>query len=186
MSKRKSAVSCKVCVQRQKGEVELYEIRDEEGSYIFNVDQAKKIIAGGRPSIPVSEETIRQILAINQHEPRHLKHVDPSRPGIVVRRFGGLVLLDGVHRAARALQAGTEFRVYELTYEESLQCLVNQTTPANEARAIARRLRRVLKRSDEAMIHAEIECDEQVLQKVKAMLTPEENQRLRLRRIQRQ
>lgn len=184
MSRIKAIVSCKICVARRKNKIELYEIRDEEGSYLFNVNKAREIVADGRPSQPLSRETVRQIVAINQYHPPHMKHVEPFKPGIAVKRFGGIILLDGVHRAARALREGREFRVYELTYEESLQCLAGQSSPPDEAPSIVRRLRKVLKGSSEPLIYAEIECDEQALRKVKAMLTPEENQRLRLRRIQ--
>lgn len=59
----------------------------------------------------------------------HTAHVDPKSPGIMAKlRFkttGELLILciDGNHRAARAVQDGTEFSAYWLTEQESYSLL---------------------------------------------------------------
>jgi hypothetical protein len=157
-------------------------ISERDDTYFFNVDKAKTIVTDERPPLELGEATIKRMTLLNAWEESHLPHVDINKPGILVQRFGGLILLDGIHRAVRCLREGTTFRAYMLNYEESLACIVRQDIASSDAIAIVEKLRRVLgtaPRSDR--IEAEIECSPETLARVQMMLNPEEKQRFILR-----
>jgi len=176
---------CSICEGRKKaGTTEVYVISEGSDRYFFNVDKAKKMVADGRPAIELAARTIGEMLKVNHYDARHLKHVDLSRPGILLQRFGGLILLDGIHRAARCLEERRKFYVHVLTYRESLACLVRQDIASHDPPAIAEKLRKVLERDVEAgTLEAEIECSAEVLKEVRQLLTTEENKRLVLHAI---
>lgn len=159
-------------------------ISEGKDRYLFNVDRAKKIVSDGRSSVVVPGPTIRNMIKVNDYTPMHLPHVDPERPGIVLQRFGGLVLLDGIHRAVLSLQRRRAFHATMLSYEESLACLVRQEIASTDAGSIVEKLRRVMATAPaSAPIEAEVECTAEVLAQVQATLTPEERQRLILKAV---
>jgi hypothetical protein len=173
---------CAVCTQRRAGGAELYEIREGDDRYLFNVGKAKKIAADGRMALTLPPEILQELVAINEYEPPHLRHVDPGRPGVVLLCMGGLVLVDGVHRGTRCLREKREFRVRALTYLESQRCLVRQEIAGEDAAAIVRKLRRLMAGGPTAaIVKAELACPAETLREVQALLTPEEGRRLRLR-----
>jgi hypothetical protein len=178
-----AATECSICTaRRQANTTEVYVISDGEDNYFFNVDKAKTIVSDGRLPIPFDEWTIRRIVAVNDYVPIHLAHVDRDKPGIMVERFGGLVLLDGIHRAVRSLQDGRTFHAYMLNYEESLACLIRQEIASHDAGSIVAKLRKVMSTAPAAKpIEAQIECSLQVLAQVRRMLTREEKQRFILK-----
>jgi len=177
--------SCSICEGRKiTGTTEAFVIRDGPDRHLFDVNKAKKLVADGRPAIELAPQAILEILKVNYYDPNHLEHVDPEKPGILLQRFGGLVLIDGIHRAARCQQEGRDFHVYVLNYKESLACLVRQDIASNDPQAIADKLRKVLERDPgEGPLEAEIECSPQVLQRIRALLTHEENKRLVLHAV---
>lgn len=176
---------CPICSARQQqGTTEVYLISEGEDRYFFNVDQAKKIVSDGRPSIVIPRQTIRRMMRVNGYTPIHLSHVDPKRPGIVLQRFGGLVLLDGIHRAVLSLREKRAFHAAMLSYEESLDCLVRQQVAASDAGSIVEKLRKVMSTAPATEpIDAEIECTPEVLARVRALLTPEERLRFILKAV---
>jgi hypothetical protein len=182
---REKQSACSVCEGRKEaGTTEVYVISDGADRYFFNVDRAKKIVADGRPVIELAARTIQEMLKVNHYDVNHLKHVDPSKPGILLQRFGGLILLDGIHRAALCLGEHRKFYVHALAYRESLACLVRQDIASHDPRSIAEKLRKVLQRDPGAgSLEAEIECSPKVLKRVRQLLTPEENKRLVLHAI---
>jgi hypothetical protein len=166
------------------GTIEVYVITDGIDRFFFNVERAKKIVADGRPAIELAVETIQDMLTVNHYEVEHLQHVDVSRPGILLERFGGLVLLDGIHRAARCLRERRKFYVHVLSDRESLNCLVRQDIASNDVQVIVECLRKVLKESQQVEpLQVEIECSARVLSRVRQLLNGEENRRLILHEV---
>src|SRR5690348_5436686 len=100
---------CAICLSRRPGTVEIYQYRDEMDVYIFRNDTAKQLVAGGRSAIPISAEPLMHLVGMNYFDEVHVGHVDPAGPGICARRFGGLILLDGIHRAVRCVAEGRAF-----------------------------------------------------------------------------
>jgi len=177
-------MSCPICLSRQTGTTEVYVISEGPDKYFFNVNKAKTIVTDNRPPIVIPRSTIRVIVSVNDYSPLHLSHVDPRKPGIMVQRFGGLVLLDGIHRAVRCLEEKAPFRAFILNYQESLACLVRQEIAWNDAQAIVAKLRKVLATAPgEDIVEAELECSQRILVQVRTLLTPEEKWRLVLRLV---
>ena len=121
---------CAICEsRRQQATVEIFQFSDEVDTYIFKTDMAKKIVADGRAAQPVSQEMLRAFAGMNEFDLNHILHVDLSRPGIFTRRFGAPILLDGTHRAIRCFAKQKQFYAFELSYEESVECLLQQAQP---------------------------------------------------------
>jgi hypothetical protein len=175
---------CAICGSRQPGTTEIYQYQDEVDTYIFSIDKAKEIAGDGRPAFAVNLESLRHLLGMNDFNEVHLGHVDPAKPGICTRRFGGLILLDGIHRAVRCFAEQRQFFVRELTYEESLACLVQQETAVKDTAAIVRRLRKALEYFPaNAPVDAAIECTPEMLHRVAELLTPRERTQINLRAV---
>ena len=175
---------CDVCRERRHGTQEMLQIREEFDTYTFDINIAKQLAAGKRNASAIAGKSLASLLDANDFDENHLGHVDPAVPGIFTRRFGGLVLLDGIHRAARCIIDQRPFLAFELSYEESLYCLLTQQIHARKAEDIVRRLRQTI----ECFPHnlapgTAIECGPQVLERVVALLTPEENEMLKPRAV---
>ena len=109
--------------------------------YLFDVDQARLLVADGRLAIETDEDDIHSAVRESVIEKAHISHVDPSIPGIIAHvRFKtldgellkGHVLIDGHHRAARCLEEGIEFRAYLLGEDESAAILMRRPADAYE------------------------------------------------------
>ncbi len=98
------------------------------GMYKFDVDLARSIVSDGREPLALDIEDVKYALEWSViHEP-HLDHVDLTYPGIIAHYWypdtsgellHGTVLIDGHHRAAKALQRNVPFYVVVLTEAES-------------------------------------------------------------------
>lgn len=108
-------------------------------SFIFDVDQARKITQDGRKPILLDRNDVHYAVDSSRINESHVPHVNVQYPGIIARvRFvkengrvvRGDVLIDGHHRAARCLQLGRPFRVYLLTHDESDQILTRRPDAA--------------------------------------------------------
>jgi hypothetical protein len=176
---------CTICEsRRQQATVEIYQFSDEVDTYLFQINQAKEIVADGRAALPVSQEMLRAFVGMNEFDFDHLFHVDPTRPGIFTRRFGAPILLDGIHRAVRCFARHQPFHAFELSYEESVECLLQQRVSTKDAAAIVRKLRRVLEVfPSSGPVDTPIECRLEVLREVEKMLTAAERQRFVLREV---
>jgi len=176
---------CALCEsRREQATVEIFQFSDEVDTYIFELDTAKKIAADGRAALPVSLEMLRAFVGMNEFDFDHLFHVDLSRPGIFTRRFGAPILLDGTHRAVRCFAKHQPFRACELSYEESLECLLQQRISTKDAAAIVRKLRRVLGVfPSSGPVDTPIETRPEVLRAVEKMLTAEERWHFILRAV---
>jgi hypothetical protein len=176
---------CAICEsRREEATAEIFQFSDEVDTYIFKIDTAKKIVADGRAALPVSPETLRAFAGMNEFDFDHLFHVDLLRPGIFTRRFGAPILLDGTHRAVRCFARQQQFRAFELSYEESVECLVQQRTSTKDAAAIVRKLRQVLEVfPSSGPVDTPIECTPEVLREVEKMLTAKERQHFILRAV---
>jgi hypothetical protein len=183
MQANKDKAICDICAARQRaGTTEVFILTEGADRHFFNVDRAKGIVTDGRTAVPISAGTVLRLLAVNEHDVAHLPHVDPGTPGILALRFGGLVLLDGIHRAACCIRDNKSFRAYMLDHEESQTCIVREDINARDPEAIVQKLRRVLgtaPRTDR--IEAAIDCSPATLDQVRTLLTPDENGRFLLR-----
>jgi len=109
--------------------------------YAFNVTLAQQIVGTGlieqadqeteRPHAWVSCVLLLQYSADDAVDPRHVLHVDPTKPGIAVPLWGEddgtHCVIDGRHRAARMLQLygpTAELGVYLLTPAETARCVL--------------------------------------------------------------
>jgi len=187
MSKTMGEVyACPICAARQVvGTTEMFILTEGLDRHFFNVNRAKKLVADGRSAIAIATATVLQLLAVNEHELAHLPHVDPARPGILALRFGGLILLDGIHRAVRCMREGKVFSAYMLDHEESQACIVREDIVSRDPVAIVEKLRRVLRTAMQiGPVEAAIDCNSETLEKVRKLLTPSENRRLELRLLQ--
>jgi hypothetical protein len=176
---------CAICeARRQQATVEIFQFSDEVDTYIFNIDTAKKIVADGRAALPVSQEMLRAFAGMNEFDLDHMLHVDLSRPGIFTRRFGAPILLDGTHRAIRCFAKQQPFHAFELSYEESLACLLQQRISTKDAAAIVRKLRHVLEVfPSSGPVDTPLEYPPDVLRQVEKMLTAEERRHFILRAV---
>jgi hypothetical protein len=97
------------------------------GLYVFDVDRARRL-AGDREPEEVDEVRLRRVLARRGICREHVPHADHTRPGLVGVIAEGRavlrVLLDGAHRAARAVREGVPFRAQVLTVAETRRCLM--------------------------------------------------------------
>jgi len=175
---------CAICQSRLPGKVEVYQFWDELDVYLFRNDMAKQMAAGGRSTAPIAAESLLHLLGMNYFDEAHLGHVDPAQPGIFTRRFGGLILLDGIHRAVRCLAEKRPFFAYELSYEESLACLVQQEVSAKDAETIARKLRQALEYFPRSIsLDTPIECSAGTLEQAARLLNAQELERFSLRAV---
>ena len=176
---------CAICEsRRQQATVEIFQFSDEVDTYIFQIDTAKKIVADGRAAQPVSQEMVRAFAGMNEFDLDHMPHVDPTRPGIFTRRFGAPILLDGTHRAIRCFAKQQQFYAFELSYEESVECLLQQRISAKDAAAIVRKLRQVLNVfPSSGPVDTPLEYAPEVLREVEKMLTAEERRHFILRAV---
>jgi hypothetical protein len=176
---------CAICEsRREQATVEIFQFSDEVDTYIFKIDAAKKIVADGRAAQPLSQQMLRAFAGMNEFDLDHMLHVDLSRPGIFTRRFGAPILLDGTHRAIRCFAKQKQFYAFELSYEESVECLLQQRISAKDAAAIVRKLRQVLDVfPSSGLVDTPLEYAPEVVREVEDMLTAEERRHFMLRTV---
>lgn len=131
-AKKKTASKKKKCPQCQEGP-EYYRMFYDQ--YKFDVDLARELTSDGREAFLLEKDDVEHAVAwAHIHEP-HLDHVDLTYPGIVAHYWyvteedevlHGTVLIDGHHRAARALRDNVPFYVRVLSEEESKQVTMRE------------------------------------------------------------
>lgn len=124
--------------------------------YVFDVDRARELVSDGRESVELDEADARFFVHTSRIRWDHVPHVDLSIPGIVAHIFfttnegefvRAQILIDGHHRAARALDLGQPFLVHVLSEDESEAILLK--APAGARRPAASRApRRPTRRSE--------------------------------------
>lgn len=76
---------------------------------LWNTVRALKTVKDREPA-PIRVEQFRSLMAFTQVDPKHLPHVDLTKPLLIgtVVNYGRpiLILLDGLHRTCRALDRG--------------------------------------------------------------------------------
>jgi len=122
-SKRKTKkTSCPHC----RGGAETF--RYMKRNYLFDVDQARKLVQDGREPVELDDDDVRHSVDISRIYPEHLPHVDTRYPGIIAHLWyqqpdgevlHGHLLIDGHHRAARCLELKQPFFVHVLSEDES-------------------------------------------------------------------
>jgi hypothetical protein len=128
----KKSVKNKPCPQCQAGP-EYYRMFFDQ--YKFDVDLARELTADEREPFLLEKDDVEHAVAwAHIHEP-HLDHVDLKYPGIVAHYWyvtkedellHGTVLIDGHHRAARALRDDVPFYVRILSEDESKQITMRE------------------------------------------------------------
>jgi hypothetical protein len=121
--------ACAACRGRREG-IQIYSsIRlKDKVRMAWDVELALQLVSDGRTCVTVHPALLNEMLRVNQVDPGHLDHVDPSIPGIACvvdytpRSEPIVCLIDGSHRAARCRRDGLPFRACALTAEESLRC----------------------------------------------------------------
>jgi hypothetical protein len=171
---------CAICLQRKLGGVEVYELKGEGGSSVFDVEKAKQIAADGRRPVLVPPDALAPFLEASHYEEAHLPHVDLAAPGILGQRFSGLFILDGVHRAARCLHEQRDFHACVLTQQETLSCLVLQDLWESNVGMVVRELRQLLEdHPAAAYLEVKLDSSPEALAQIRNLLTPEENARIK-------
>jgi hypothetical protein len=174
--------NCERCANM--GKPQMYTVKGELGEYVFNVERARQIANDGRHrAFEVPREMVEQMLSVNEdHVPEHIDHVDPSQPGILAQRWGGVALIDGNHRARRCLRDGFVFRAFMLDLIESRACMVLEAQAQLTPELIARELRGMLRNNPQCeMMTVSFTSDEDEVYSealVRSYLTPEENAHL--------
>jgi hypothetical protein len=124
-------MSCEKCQSlaqlAETGTRELYSWSDGHDFFVWDVTTAKEVLKQKpRPALPLPPEIIQMYLEVNKPVAEHLDHIPEAErdvPGIMVLwPDKSLTLIDGTHRAARALRDGTPYKVYVLNVMESIYC----------------------------------------------------------------
>ncbi len=183
-----SRESCPVCRSNASHQRYFLEIDTAAGRHVIDKKKAANIVLGrvSGPH-PIPAEKLRELVSIRKEWVKdHLWHVNPSRPGIIGRLFGGIFLVDGLYRARRCLKENTSFRAYILTFDETIDCLVDGPAVTPEW-AIAE-IREMLERNQgiipvDLPLRGELIGDNTPLQMeklIRSSLSEEENRRISL------
>lgn len=97
------------------------------GAMVFNVDRARQIVSDGREVKSVPHDWLINWLKQVTVEEGHLDHIQSNAPGILATNIEGGgkagILIDGNHRAKKAVNAKQPFLAHVLTAYESFLCL---------------------------------------------------------------
>ena len=106
---------------------------DDGHTIRWNITQALQYVAHHTSSqaLPIPPEALRIFVANNKPDPTRYERVDPGVPGIAapILNEGHVeyLLIDGNHRAGRALRDGVPFSAYALTHAASRSCIIHCT-----------------------------------------------------------
>lgn len=175
-----SRSQCIICRKERRPARLLHSIRGAAGLYVFDITKAAQIVQfDRRDSQFISRGTLERLLKINDlwHQD-HLDHVDAAHPGLMGPFFGGMVLLDGIHRAAKAYRDGLPYYVNLLTFAELNSCRVDNIVLTPEA--ILAEIRAMLSSNLGAVLNVDVELEPgiSVEQLIRERLLPEENRRV--------
>jgi hypothetical protein len=105
------------------------------GVGIFDVVRARAIVRRRRRrAVHLKPRQLRRLTELSDTYRPHLAHVNTRKCGIVgrYRTEDGQVIefmLEGNHRAARAIQSGRPFRVHRLTNKETAEIFIGRQKP---------------------------------------------------------
>lgn len=131
MNSEQAPTEANACPRCHVGEWETFFYMN--GHYVFDVDKAREIVKDGRETFELDPADVRFSVETSEIDERHLPHVNMSIPGIMGHVWlpvadgevwHGHVLIDGNHRAARALKEGIPFEIFVLSEEESRSVLL--------------------------------------------------------------
>ncbi len=105
-----------------------FEIPDV-GIILWNITLAKDLIEQrSQDIIEIVKEEMVKIVLRNEYDHDHSNHVDPSIPGIgapiVFENTIIYMLIDGIHRCARALRDNVPFYARLLTDDDARACIL--------------------------------------------------------------
>lgn len=114
---------------------QVFEYEFEDMHLFFSVQRAQEVCdLHGLVAYPIPDEGLRAICKVNEiTDPEQLEKANPNEPGISVllqhpkaptNPFA--VLIDGTHRAHRALQHGWEFKSYLIPPEFMEEILLRE------------------------------------------------------------
>ena len=177
--------NCPRCQWGMRHAKQVYSVEGELGTYLFDVDRAKRLVSvRARQTVIVPPEMLQHMLEVNDehHEP-HVDHVDPSIPGILGQRLGGICLIDGSHRARRCQRDGITFHAYMLDLQESQDCMMLSEQIDFTPELMAREIRGMLRNNKQCeMLTTELNLTDgedpaEAEAALRSHLTPEENAR---------
>ena len=129
--KQTKAIGTQSCAKCQsKGRETFWYMRHR---YLFDIDLARRIVSSGHQRVQLYPRDLRLEVKSSELDEAHVPHVDPTIPGIISHIYfpeadgtevHGHLLIDGHHRAARALQLKQPFFAYILTEAESREVLL--------------------------------------------------------------
>lgn len=184
---RRRRKKCRVCEQRRLGGGEIYELKGDAGTSVYDVDLAKQTVSVRQSAELVPLDMLTDLLQGSRHVEAHLAHVDPAKPGILGQRFSGPFLLDGVHRATRCIREHRNFFAFVLSQEETLSCLMSQDLWESNVGMAVRKLRQLLAGTPGSeAIEVELECSAEAVEQIRKLLTAEENARINIRQAAQQ
>lgn len=113
-----------------------YTIQGEQ-DLVWDITKAKRLALNNdnlRAITEIPRAEMEDILRRFDYDKEYARTVDPSQPGIgapMVMEVGGrtaiaFIVIDGVHRIARAVELNKPFKVRLLTDEASRACLVSK------------------------------------------------------------
>lgn len=109
----------------------------------FDVEMAKRIVSG-RPPVKLSKKSMRAAAKITRTDPDRVARANIESPGIIAQLpnwfGGGGLLIDGNHRAQRAIQLNKPFTVRVLTPRETERIMCDK----ERARQIKRKYKQSL------------------------------------------
>lgn len=147
--------------------------------HVFNVEKAKQIVKDGRVAYLVPKPLLARLLGTKKWSSPHLDHVQAKRPGICIRLMGGVVLVDGIHRAARSAHRGLPFYAHLLTFSETQSCLIDESPHSHHA--FTQEIQHILQINPKADIVAELVGRQKALEPaVRADLSAKDNLRTKL------
>lgn len=106
-----------------------------EPDIVWDIGAAKLLVKQGHylAIAEIDPATQADIMQRNAWDPEHLAAVDISQPGIAAPVIDqgriAYVLIDGLHRNARAFQEGKTFRAYLLKDAASRACILEGLRP---------------------------------------------------------
>jgi len=179
------ATPCPRCLERSEHQICI--LHCDLGRFAFNIRKARVIVSDGRLPHAIPPEVVKKLLELNTDwDADHLDHINPDEPGIVAQRVNGLVLFDGVHRAARTLRDGTDFLAYMLNLREADSCIIVRDIAGVSTSVIVREIRIILgdnpdaEQIDIAIAIGPEEDPEEVKASIREQLAENENARIKL------
>ena len=121
-------MNCPKCTERElRNSHEIFSFVTNEGErFVWDITKAKDVLSKRKTQgalVTMPPELYDIYLSMNEHNPEHFDHVDPSERGILATMADGTALLiDGTHRLGRCKRDNLPFTCEILWLVESIYC----------------------------------------------------------------